>query len=392
MTCQVTPDDPVGTASDNAHYPSGLAEQLLASERSVLRLITRNTPLPELLDEVCRYAEALLGNGASCSILLLDPDGIHLRAGGAPSLPAPYTAALDGAIIGPRVGSCGTAMYLRRMVVVEDIETDPLWTDYRHLVTPLGLRSCWSVPFENDEGRVLGAFAVYHRTRRRPALEEEAMLRNIGRSVGLAVHQDAIAQRLAQSEEHHRLVVDHLNEGIVVQSRDGIVLACNPSALRMLRAGPELIGHDILTVMARSFHEDGTPMAPADRPTVRALATGKPLLGTTIGIELTDGEIIWITLNVVPIRKPGEREPGSVLISFTDIGPVRQAQQQLNPRASKTNWCASLCCSSIWTASRRSTTRPATKRAMRCCAAWRAGWRRACSRKTRSRASVATNS
>ncbi|WP_144156438.1 putative bifunctional diguanylate cyclase/phosphodiesterase [Paraburkholderia sp. BCC1885] len=335
MTCQVTPDDPVGTASDSARYPSGLAEQLLASERSVLRLITRNTPLPELLDEVCRYAEALLGEGASCSILLLDPDGIHVRAGGAPSLPKSYTDALDGAVIGPRVGSCGTAMYLRRMVVVEDIETDPLWVDYRQLALPIGLRACWSVPFENDEGRVLGAFAVYHRTCRRPGLDEEAMLRNIGRSVGLAVHQDAIAQRLAQSEEHHRLVVDHLNEGIVVQSRDGVVLACNPSALRMLHAREDLIGQDIMTAIVRSFHEDGTPIAPAERPTVRAIASGKPLLGVTIGVELTDGEIIWITVNAVPIHKPGEREPGSVLVSFADIGPVRQAQQQLKYLATR---------------------------------------------------------
>jgi PAS domain S-box-containing protein len=314
MTCQVTPGDTVAAASDSTRYPSGMAEQLLASERSVLRLITRNTPLPELLDEVCRYAEALLGEGASCSILLLDEDGIHARAGGAPSLPKSYTAALDGAVIGPQVGSCGTAMFLRRMVVVEDIETDPLWADFRHLALPIGLRACWSIPFENDEGRVLGAFAVYHRTRRRPSLEEEAVLRNIGRSVGLAVHQDAIAQRLAQSEEHHRLVVDHLNEGIVVQSRDGVVLACNPSAQRMLHAGADLLGHDIFTVMVRSYHEDGTPIANAERPTVRVLATGKAVLGMTIGLELTDGEIIWINLNVVPILRPGAPGPAAAQI------------------------------------------------------------------------------
>jgi diguanylate cyclase (GGDEF)-like protein/PAS domain S-box-containing protein len=329
MTFQVTPADTDGAESDRNRYSSGLAEQLLASERSVLRLITRNTPLPELLDEVCRRAEALLGSGANCSILLLDADGKHARAGGAPSLPKSYADALDGVAIGPQAGSCGTAMYLRRMVVVEDIETDPLWANFKHLALPLGLRACWSIPFENDVGKVLGAFAVYHRTPRRPTPEEEAMLRDIGRSVGLAVHQDAMAQRLAQSEEHHRLVVNHLNEGIVVQTRDGVVLACNPSALRILHAKTDLVGHDIYSVMVRAFDEDGVPLLQSQRPTVRALGSNKPLLGQTIGLELTDGEVIWIKQNVVPILKPGESEPGSVLISFTDIGPVRKAQQQL---------------------------------------------------------------
>ncbi|MFL9946520.1 EAL domain-containing protein [Paraburkholderia agricolaris] len=329
MTREATSDYAMGATPESTRYGPDRAEGVLASERTVLRLITRNTPLPELLDEVCRRAEALLGEGAACSILLLDADGVRARVGGAPSLPAHFSAAIDGVAIGPGVGSCGTAMFERRMVTVENIETDPLWDDFRHLALPLGLRACWSVPFENDSGTVLGAFAVYHRTPRRPSAEEAAILYDISHSVGLAVHQDAMAQRLARSEEHHRLVVDHLNEGIVVQARDGVVLACNPSARRILRAGAELIGHDILTVMVRAYHEDGSLITEADRPTCRVLASGKPLLGITIGLELIDGDVIWITENVVPIIKPGDSEPSSVLISFTDIGPVREAQRQL---------------------------------------------------------------
>jgi diguanylate cyclase (GGDEF)-like protein len=329
MTCEATSDGTIGASPEGTRYRPDLAEEVLASERSVLRLITRNTPLPELLDEVCRRAEALLGEGASCSILLLDPDGVHARIGGAPTLPPHFSAAIDGAAIGPQAGSCGTAMYERRLVIVEDIETDPLWADYRHLALPLGLRACWSVPFENDAGVVLGAFAVYYRTRRRPSAEEEAILLDIGSSVGLAVHQDVMAQRLAHSEEHHRLVVDHLSEGIVVQSRAGIVLACNPSAQRMLRVGPRIVGQSIRTVMVRAYHEDGSLVTEAERPTTQVLATGKPLLGITIGVELSDGGVVWITENVVPIMRPGETEPDSVLVSFTDIGPVREAQRQL---------------------------------------------------------------
>ncbi|WP_345810974.1 EAL domain-containing protein [Paraburkholderia sp. PREW-6R] len=329
MTFEATSDDSAGAAPGAAHDRPELAEAVLASKRSVLRLITRNTPLPELLDEICRRAEALIGGGASCSILLLDADGRHMRVGGAPSLPAHFSAAIDGVAIGPGVGSCGTALYERRLVVVEDIETDPLWAEYRHLALPVGLRACWSVPFENDAGVLLGAFAVYHRMPRRPDPREEAMLRDIGSSVGLAVHQDAMAQRLARSEEHHRLVVDHLIEGIIVQSCDGQVLACNPSAQRILRAGPQIVGHSIRTVITRALHEDGTIMETSEHPTQRALATGKPLLGVTVGLELIDGNVVWITENVVPIIGPGDTEPRSVLISFTDIGPVREAQLQL---------------------------------------------------------------
>ncbi|SEB81713.1 diguanylate cyclase/phosphodiesterase [Burkholderia sp. WP9] len=329
MTCEATSENKTGAAPEGIRYCANLAEGVLASERTVLRLITQNTPLPELLDEVCRRAEALLGEGASCSILLLDADGVHARVGGAPSLPRHYSAAIDGVMIGPQVGSCGTAMFERRLVAVDDIETDPLWADYRHLALPIGLRSCWSVHFENDSGVVLGAFAVYYRTSRRPSAEEEAMLRDIGRSVGLAVHQDAMAQRLAHSEEHHRLVVHHLIEGIVVQSRAGVVLACNPSAQRILRATPELVGRSIQSVMVRAYHEDGSLVTEAARPTAQVLATGKPVLGVTIGVELIGGDVVWITENVVPIIKPGDTEPSSVLISFTDIGPVREAQRQL---------------------------------------------------------------
>lgn len=72
------------TEPQSPRYSLGLAAEVLASEQSVLRLITRNTPLPALLVEVCRRAEALLGERASCTILLLDDDGVHIRVGAAP--------------------------------------------------------------------------------------------------------------------------------------------------------------------------------------------------------------------------------------------------------------------------------------------------------------------
>ncbi len=74
----------------------------------------------EVLDRLMRLVESQL-TGIFGSVLLLDKDGQHLRHGAAPSLAEAYTKAIDGVRIGPKVGSCGTAVYRREPVIVTDI-------------------------------------------------------------------------------------------------------------------------------------------------------------------------------------------------------------------------------------------------------------------------------
>ena len=307
----------------------------LASERSVLRLVSRSMPLQELLAELCRRAERLLGEGACCSILRLDSDGRRLRIGSAPSLPAHYHATFDGTPVGPGASASGMAIHEKRTVCVEDYETALEWGEYRRIALESGLRAGWTMPLEDDDGGLLGALAVYQRRRWRPSAAEEALLCDIARSVAAMLTQQSIAERLAQSEEHHRLVVDHLNEGIVMQARDDTVLACNRSARRLLRLPDDAIGRSIMDVIPRVLDENGAPLPTSQRPSMRALETGEPLIGATVGLELAQGEIVWVSENVLPIFRPGESEPISVVVSFTDIGPVREAQQQLRYLATR---------------------------------------------------------
>jgi PAS domain S-box-containing protein len=120
------------------------AASLLAVEKRILEMVAKGDSLTEILDSLCRFVEELIG-GVLASILLLEGD--CLRHGGAPSLPKAYTGAINGIVIGPAAGSCGTAAYRGEPVVVEDIATDPLWADYRDLALPHSLRACWSTPF-----------------------------------------------------------------------------------------------------------------------------------------------------------------------------------------------------------------------------------------------------
>ena len=121
------------------------------------------------------------------SILLLDRQGKRLHHAAAPSLPREYCDAIDGTEIGPAVGSCGTAAFLGRPIYVTDIETDPLWQDFRDLALPHGLRACWSTPIRDDEGAVIGTFAIYHLTRRSPTPDEVEAIRLITDHVAEAI-------------------------------------------------------------------------------------------------------------------------------------------------------------------------------------------------------------
>src|SRR5262249_29742221 len=99
------------------------AEKVLAGERQLLEMVARGAALPVTLDALCRLVEELSPTSLA-SILILDPDGLHLRHGAAPSLPQMYVDAIDGASIGPAAGSCGTAAYRNEPVIVVDIADD----------------------------------------------------------------------------------------------------------------------------------------------------------------------------------------------------------------------------------------------------------------------------
>ena len=174
------------------------AEALRDGESHILEMIARDARLEKTLENLVRVVEAQFA-GLLCSVLLLDEDGQHVRHGAAPSLPQPYTDAIDGLCIGPKAGSCGTAMYRREPVVVADILQDPLWESYREVAKPYGFRSCWSTPILAHSGEALGSFAMYYREPRSPSPAET-------RALEMATHLAGIAiERKLAREERERL-------------------------------------------------------------------------------------------------------------------------------------------------------------------------------------------
>ena len=178
-----------------------LSNLLRDGQAQILEMIAMSAPLASILDALARLIESQL-SGILCSLLLLDDDGRRLRHGAAPSLAPEYVKALDGAEIGPSVGSCGTAAFRRQPVIVTDILADPLWAEYRELARPHGYRSCWSTQILSVRGETLGVFAMYSRTVRAPTSIESRLLE-------MAIHIAGIAIARRRAEERIQFMASH---------------------------------------------------------------------------------------------------------------------------------------------------------------------------------------
>ncbi len=164
-------------------------------QQKVLKMIAANAPLGEILTSLVLLIEAQSPE-MLCSVLLLSDDGNHIRHGAAPNLPEQYVKAVNGAPIGPKHGSCGTAMYRGEPVIVTNIFSDPLWEDYRELAAGTGLRACWSTPIMSRRGKVLGSFAMYYHQPQAPTGVETHLTKIATNIAGQAIEHQAAQQRL----------------------------------------------------------------------------------------------------------------------------------------------------------------------------------------------------
>jgi len=188
----------------------------------ILELITNGKSLAIILEAILVGVEQENPN-MLCSILLLDDAGKHLVSGAALSLPGFYNKAINGVEIGVGVGSCGTAAFLNKRIIVADIQCHPYWAPYKALAKEAKLGACWSEPIRSTKGKVLGTFAIYHHEANNPTAADLAV---IERTADLA----SIAIEIKQAEDKLKLgaiVYNHAGEGIVITDATDKIISVN---------------------------------------------------------------------------------------------------------------------------------------------------------------------
>ncbi len=211
----------------------------LELHNGILKLISERASLRDILTSLVLRVEER-HPGCLCSILLLDAEGKHVLHGAAPSLPEFYCRAIDGAAVGEGVGSCGTAAYRGERVIVEDIQTHPYWTNFRDLARQADLGSCWSQPFKDRTGRVLGTFAIYHREPTSPSDAEIGLIEDYASLACVAVERDLTEVALTQSQEQYRLIAENCRDAIWLLEFPSLkIIYMSPSVERMRGWTPE---------------------------------------------------------------------------------------------------------------------------------------------------------
>ena len=100
-------------------------ESLLAAERQTLEMIAGAAELTDILENLCSTIDAQSPEIIS-AVLLMDPAGKRLLPAAGSRVPRNYADAIAPVTIGPYIGSCGTAAFLKKRVIVSDIGSDPL--------------------------------------------------------------------------------------------------------------------------------------------------------------------------------------------------------------------------------------------------------------------------
>ena len=291
-------------------------------QNTILEHIAEGARLKFVLTSLVELVEAQYPQ-CLCSVLLLD-DKQSLRTGAYSRLPDEYMQALDGIKIGSGVGSCGTAAFEKRRVVVSDIATDPLWKDYRGLAGKFGLKACWSVPILSSKQDVLGTFAVYSQTVHMPDAQELDLLSSSSHLAGIAIERHL-------SEDHLRLLensIATLNDIVLITEAEPFDDP-GPRIVFVNQAFERITGYskeEVIGKTPRILQGENSQRNELDRIHA-ALKKWEPVRAELINYK-KNGEEIWLDLNIVPLADENGWYTHWVAIE-RDITERKRAEQEI---------------------------------------------------------------
>ncbi len=162
----------------------------------------------EILGEVLQGAMAVPGTSMGL-LSLSDPSEEGLVLGVHAGFDETFLKVVDQ--VPPGGGACGTAYTERRRIVVEDVDVDPIFADYRDTARRAGFRACHSTPLFTRTADIIGVLSVHFAEPHRPT-ERELRLMDLYARIGAdSIETTRLHRRLRRALDDRRqsLIREH---------------------------------------------------------------------------------------------------------------------------------------------------------------------------------------
>ena len=146
--------------------------------------IAHSTNLKQTISDLVKMAVATAGTDMGSLYLLKKTDRL-LHPFILLNLPDSYLEGCSAVPVGTQC--CGRAVLHKIPWVVEDMWSDPLFSDCQAAAKKSGIRSAVSVPVINDGGECLGSLASHFREVHRPGQETIDTLQTMGKLIAYAL-------------------------------------------------------------------------------------------------------------------------------------------------------------------------------------------------------------
>ena len=188
-------------------------ETILAFEKEIYELNANpKISFEFVIEKLVSNIEKLIP-GAHCNIVSLN-ENQTLKFIGGNSVDSDYLTAINGIKIGPENGPCGTAMHTGESVFISDIENDPTWKPYLHIVQSYDYKACWSIPVKKRTGKVLASFATYFKTQREPKAEEINLIERATNLIGVLIENRNSFEETERAKERYDIVAKATSDTI----------------------------------------------------------------------------------------------------------------------------------------------------------------------------------
>ena len=137
-------------------------------------------------------------------------------------------------------------------------------------------------------------------------------------------------KRLAHSEAAVRTVFQAMHEGVMVQNAQGVITECNLAAQEIFgMTKDEILGRVNNDARWSAIKEDGSVLPTLERPSVKALRTGKAQENVIMGVVRESSSIVWVQANAQPLFSDDFSHVESVVVTLSDITEYRKSKLKL---------------------------------------------------------------